>query len=73
MDYKEIGRIFFRDGYRLAGQYLEDDFSAVNLAEAIRTLLKSMDELLESFLQKNGQKVKIKRSSQYWVVSKVCF
>lgn len=54
MDYKEIGRIFFRDGYRLAGQYLEDDLSAVNLAEAIRQLLGSMDELLGSFLQRSA-------------------
>ncbi|MEN8227497.1 MAG: YkgJ family cysteine cluster protein [Bacteroidota bacterium] len=54
MDYKEIERIFYRDGYRLAHQYLEEEVSAQNLTAGIRQLYDSVDELLDSFLQRSA-------------------
>jgi Fe-S-cluster containining protein len=54
VDYKEIGRIFYRDGYRLAARYLEEDLNEENLLKAIRHLYDSMDELLDAFLQRSA-------------------
>lgn len=54
MDQKEIDRIFYRDGYRLAHRYLDQELSAVQLGEAIRALYAAIDELLEAFLQRAG-------------------
>lgn len=54
MDQKEIDRIFYRDGYRLAHRYLDQEMSAVQLGEAIRALYAAIDELLEAFLQRAG-------------------
>ena len=54
MDQKEIDRIFYRDGYRMAGRYLEAELSSVQMEEAIRALYAAMDELLEAFLQRAG-------------------
>jgi Fe-S-cluster containining protein len=64
MDQKEIDRIFYRDGYRLAGRYLEAELSSVQMEEAIRALYAAMDELLEAFLQRaeaEGQAVECKK------------
>lgn len=52
MDQKEIDRIFYRDGYRLAHAYLDQELSAVQLGEAIRALYSAIDELIEAFLQR---------------------
>ena len=53
MDYKEIGRIFYRDGYRLAHQHLETEVNAPNLNRAIRSLYEAVDGLLKAFLQRS--------------------
>ncbi len=55
MDYKEIGRIFYKDGYALANQYLEEEINASNLAAAITQLYRAVDELLEAFLKRSDQ------------------
>ena len=52
MDQKEIDRIFYRDGYRLAHNYLDQDLSSLRMYEAVRALYKAIDELLEAFLQR---------------------
>ena len=52
MDQKEIDKIFYRDGYRLANSHLDQELSAVQLAEAIRALYSAIDELLEAFVQR---------------------
>ncbi len=54
MDYKEISRIFYRDGYRLAHQHLEKEVSVQNLIAAIRQLYDSVDDLLDSFIQRSA-------------------
>ena len=54
MDSKEIRRIFYRDGYRLAHEYLGQILSADNLRAAITRLYQSVDELLESFLVRSA-------------------
>jgi Fe-S-cluster containining protein len=52
MDQKEIQKIFYRDGYRLAHAHLDQELSAVQLGEAISALYSAIDELLEAFLQR---------------------
>lgn len=54
MDQKEINKIFYRDGYRLAGSYLEQEMNPVQMSGAIRALYEAMDQLLEAFLQRAG-------------------
>lgn len=54
MDRKEIGRIFYRDGYRLAHQHLDQEITAANLKMAIGQLYQVVDELLEAFLQRSA-------------------
>lgn len=54
MDQKEIGRIFYRDGYRLALHHLEKELSSSNLEAAIGELYRAVDELLEAFLQRSA-------------------
>lgn len=54
MDKKEIGKIFYRDGYRLANQYLAEEVSAENLKAAIRAMYEAVDSLLDAFLQRAG-------------------
>ena len=54
MDQKEIGKIFYRDGYRMANQHLGDGITADKLRGAIKTLYESVDGLLETFLQRAG-------------------
>jgi Fe-S-cluster containining protein len=64
MDQKEIDKIFYRDGYRLAASYLDQELSPVQIREAIRALYETMDQLLEAFLQraeKEGQPVACKK------------
>jgi Fe-S-cluster containining protein len=50
MDYKEIDKIFYRDGYRLAAQFLDENLDPKNLKKAINHLYQVTDELLEAFL-----------------------
>ncbi|MFH0758537.1 MAG: YkgJ family cysteine cluster protein [Bacteroidota bacterium] len=54
MDQKEIGKIFYRDGYRIAVRHLEGETTVSKLKEAIRTLYREVDELLEAFLQRSA-------------------
>ncbi|MDX2430620.1 MAG: YkgJ family cysteine cluster protein [Bacteroides sp.] len=54
MDQKEIGKIFYRDGYRLANQHLGDGVSVVKLREAIRAKYEAIDALLQAFLERSG-------------------
>jgi len=64
MDQKEIDRIFYRDGYRMAGRYLEEELSPVQMEEAIRGLYRAIDELLEAFQERaraEGQAVECKK------------
>jgi len=58
MDHKEIGKIFYRDGYRIAVQHLEGETSVSNLKEAIRTLYREVDGLLEAFLRRSAEEGK---------------
>ena len=54
MDQKEINRIFYRDGYRLANRHLEKEFNTSNLKAAIGELFQEVDDLLEAFLQRSA-------------------
>jgi len=54
MDQKEIRKIFYRDGYRLAHTHLGQELSAVNLSLAISELHKAVDDLLDSFLERSA-------------------
>lgn len=54
MEFGEIRRVFYRDGFRLALECLGNELSAVNLENSIAQLFQSMDELLESFLQRSA-------------------
>lgn len=58
MDQKEIDRIFYRDGYRLALQKLENEVSSSSLKAAIGELYQAVDDLLEAFLQRSAQEGK---------------
>jgi Fe-S-cluster containining protein len=54
MDQKEIKRIFYRDGYRLAQDNLGKEVTASNLRRAIDQLFRAVDELLASFLERSS-------------------
>lgn len=54
MEPKEIRRIFYRDGYRLAHQHLDQEITATNLSRAITELYHSVDELIDSFLERSA-------------------
>jgi Fe-S-cluster containining protein len=58
MDSKEIDRIFYRDGYRIASQYLEEQVTAQNLVAGIETLHRGVDDLLEAFLRRSADEEK---------------
>jgi len=55
MDQQEIDKIFYRDGYRMAQRYLDQELSPVQMDEAIRALYSAVDELLEAFLHRAGE------------------
>ena len=64
MDQQEIDKIFYRDGYRMAQRYLDQELSPVQMDEAIKALYAAIDELLEAFLQRaseEGQPVSCKK------------
>ncbi|MFO7668677.1 MAG: YkgJ family cysteine cluster protein [Bacteroidales bacterium] len=54
MDSREIGRIFYRDGYRLANQYLGGGVTVDKLREAIRAVYEVVDGLLEAFIRRTA-------------------
>jgi Fe-S-cluster containining protein len=54
MEAREIRRIFYRDGYRLAHAYLDQELTAANLSAAVSQLYSAVDELLESFVQRSA-------------------
>ena len=54
MEAREIKRIFYRDGYRLAHEHLDQEITAANLSKAISELYHSVDGLLEAFLQRSA-------------------
>lgn len=54
MDSKEIRRIFYRDGYRLAHAHLDEELSIANLKGAIKELFQAVDDLLGSFLERSA-------------------
>jgi Fe-S-cluster containining protein len=58
MDRKETGRIFYRDGYRLASQFLEGGVNESKLRQAIRSLYGSVDGLLEAFVRRSAREGK---------------
>ncbi len=55
MDQKEINRIFYDDGYRLAKHHIEKELSASRMKAAIHKLYQSVDGLLEAFLQRTAE------------------
>jgi Fe-S-cluster containining protein len=68
MDQKEIDKIFYRDGYRMAQRYLDQELSPVQMGEAIKALYAAMDELLEAFLlraSEEGQPVSCKKGCSW--------
>jgi Fe-S-cluster containining protein len=63
MDQQEIDKIFYRDGYRMAQSYLDQEISPVQMEEAIKALYTGIDKLLEAFLHRasdEGQPVSCK-------------
>ena len=58
MDSKEIDRIFYRDGYRIASQHLEEQVTAANLQAGIESLQRGVDDLLEAFLRRSADEDK---------------
>lgn len=52
MDQKEIGKIFYRDGYRLANVHLADGVRADKLRAAIKAMYDAVDGLLVAFLHR---------------------
>jgi Fe-S-cluster containining protein len=54
METKEIDRIFFRDGYRLAHRYLETEVNGTAIREAVQNLYEAVDGLLEAFLLRSA-------------------
>ncbi len=64
MDQQEIDKIFYRDGYRIAQSYLDQELSPVQMQEAIGALYAAIDELLDAFLHRaseEGQPVHCKK------------
>jgi Fe-S-cluster containining protein len=58
MDSKEIDRIFYRDGYRLASEHLEEEVTAGRLRAGIESLHRGMDDLLKAFLRRSASEGK---------------
>lgn len=54
MDSKEIDRIFYRDGYRIASLHLGEQVTAPNLSAGIESLQRGVDDLLEAFLRRSA-------------------
>jgi Fe-S-cluster containining protein len=54
MEAREIRRIFYRDGYRMAHAYLDQELTPANLSAAVSQLYRAVDELLESFVQRSA-------------------
>lgn len=54
MESGEIKRIFYRDGYRLAHEHLDQGITAADLSKAIAEVYQAVDDLLESFIQRSN-------------------
>jgi len=54
MEAREIRRIFYRDGYRLAHTYLDEELTPASLSAAVSRLYGAVDELLESFVLRSA-------------------
>jgi Fe-S-cluster containining protein len=54
MESRKIRRIFYRDGYRLAHEHLDQELSAYNLKRAIAQLYQAVDDLMGSFLERSA-------------------
>jgi len=54
MDSKEIDRIFYRDGYRIANQHFETKITVPNLMAGIKSLHRGVDDLVEAFLRRSA-------------------
>lgn len=54
MDYKEIDRLFYKDGYRIAHQYLGSEINSQALTAGIDKLYLEVDDLLEAFLNRSA-------------------
>ena len=54
MEAREIRRIFYRDGYRLAHEHLDQELTPENLTRAVSQLYLAVDDLLQSFLQRSA-------------------
>jgi Fe-S-cluster containining protein len=54
MERKEMERLFYRDGYRVAHEELEQEINPENLKRAIAKLYRSVSELLDSFLERSA-------------------
>jgi len=52
MDQKEIGKIFYRDGFRLALQHLGEEVTVTGIKAAIKAKYEAIDGLLEAFLRR---------------------
>ncbi len=53
MEQKEIRRIFYRDGYRLANSFLAEELTREQLMAAISALYQGIDDLLAAFLERS--------------------
>jgi Fe-S-cluster containining protein len=54
MDYSEIEKIFYSDGYRIAENHLHDGITGDKVKHAIGELYRSLDDLLDSFISRTG-------------------
>ena len=52
MDQKEIGKIFYRDGFRLAIKHLGEGVTVERIKATIKANYEAIDGLLEAFLQR---------------------
>ena len=53
MEISEVDRIFYADGYRIAGHHLAEGVSRARMIGAIEQLYRSVDELLDSFTSRS--------------------
>jgi Fe-S-cluster containining protein len=68
MDSRAIGKIFYRDGYRLANQYLGKVVTVDKLREAIAAVYEAVDGLLDAFIHRtatDGKPVQCRRGCSF--------
>lgn len=54
MEYNEIDRVFYADGYRIAEHHLANGLYRERMITAIEELYRTVDDLLESFISRTG-------------------